>query len=68
MQSRRMREFSIYSNLHGKCLFKENGTDDEREFANVVAAIAYAREQKGREQAELTIYDESGCITIKQRL
>jgi hypothetical protein len=67
MQSRAMREFSIYSNLNGKCILKEEGVE-VREFINVVAAIAHAQDRKGKDEAELTIYDESECVTIKQKL
>jgi hypothetical protein len=62
------REFSLHIGSGGKCVIKEGEDNPLSEFADLLSAVMYVRQQAGEESAVLTVFDEHGKEAFKRAL
>lgn len=62
------REFSLHIGSGGKCVIKEEDDNSMSEFADILTAVKYVRQQAGEEHAVLTVYDAHGKEAFKRSL
>ncbi len=62
------REFSLHIGSGGKCVIKEEEDNSMSEFADILTAVMYVRQQVGEESAVLTVYDAHGKEAFKRSL